>query len=51
MQEAAIDYLKAIRLAVNGWIEQAQNAIIERLSFPTLRKQNLLNTYNKLKIK
>jgi hypothetical protein len=51
LQESAIDYLRNIKIAVNNWIDQAQNAIAERLSYPTLRKQGLLTTYNRIKQK
>lgn len=51
LQEAVIDYLRSIRNSLNGWLDQAEKAITERLSHPLLRKNGLLSTYNRLKYK
>ncbi len=51
LQETALDYLRTVKTIFNTWIQQAQNAIAERLTHPTLRKNNLLNSFNRLKQK
>jgi hypothetical protein len=49
--EGIVDYLRSLRQIVNAWIDGAQNAITERLAFPTLKKQGLLPVYQRLKAK
>lgn len=49
LNEAVLEYFKTLRQSVNGWIETAQNAVTERLTYPLLRKQSLLNVYQRLK--
>lgn len=49
LQDLANDYLRQVKQAFNGWVEQAQNIISEKLSNPLLRKQGLLPTYQRIR--
>ncbi len=51
LQESAMEYLRGVKVSIGSWVDQAQNAIADRLSHPTLRKQGLLATYSRLKQK
>ena len=49
LQEAAVDYIRTLKGTINNWLDQAQNAVVDRLSHPLLRKEGMLSTYNRLK--
>ena len=49
LQEAAVDYLRHLRNNLTSWLDQAEKAIMERLTYPLLAKNNLLPTYQRLK--
>ena len=49
MTEAACEYLKEVKHTVNHWLDNAQKNIIEKLSYPFLKKNELLNVYLRVK--
>jgi hypothetical protein len=51
LQDLACDYLRVVRQAFDYWLEQAQTTIADRLSHPLLRREGLLTTYQRIKIK
>jgi hypothetical protein len=49
--EVACEYLRVVRHACSNWLEQAQVIVTERLSFPLLRREGHLATYQRIRNK
>ena len=49
MTEAVCEYLKEVKHTINSWLDLAQKNIMEKLSYPFLKKNDLLYVYLRLK--
>ena len=49
--ELACEYLRVLRHSCSNWLEQAQVTVTEGLSFPLLRREGHLATYQRIRNK